>query len=177
VRRPQGTEVVLTAEPASAGRRELAGFRRGDRVRIEVATGIPGVLDIAGGQPVLVKDGRNAATGSCATAFCSRQPRTGIGLRRDGLALVMTVDGLQAHWSVGMTPEQWAELFLQVGAVDAINLDGGASTQMVVKGLGLVDRPSTPNGAQRHVGTALVVLPGEDPDVPSGLRAGAGPSP
>ncbi|MEX2274737.1 MAG: phosphodiester glycosidase family protein [Actinomycetota bacterium] len=173
VRRPAGTEVVLAAD--GSARSELAGIRRGQRIRIEVATDVPGMLDLAGGQPVLVKDGKNVAGGRCTTSFCTKQPRTGLGMRSDGLALVMTVDGLQEHWSVGMTPSDWADLFVQVGAADAINLDGGASTQMVVKGLGLVDRPSTPNGKQRHVGTALVVLPGEDAGVPPTLRSEPGP--
>jgi exopolysaccharide biosynthesis protein len=139
-------------------------------VALVVSTGVPGVVDIAGGQPVLVKDGRSVVRGRCTTSFCTPQPRTGIGLRSDGVALVMTVDGLRRGWSVGMTPARWADLFVQVGAADAINLDGGASTQMVVRGLGLVDRPSTPNGEERHVGTALVVLDGGDASIPAPLR-------
>jgi exopolysaccharide biosynthesis protein len=48
----------------------------------------------------------------------------------------------------------------KLGAVDALNLDGGGSSTMVVKG-DVVNRPS--DGQQRRVTTAVLVLPGKDP--------------
>jgi hypothetical protein len=163
-------DVVLAANEGSAGARALADFRSGDRVRAEWSVGLPNVLDIAGGQPVLVKDARGVVPRNCETSFCAPQPRTAVGYTRDGHLLIATVDGRQAGWSVGMSLREWAQAFVQMGAEGALNLDGGGSTTMWVRGEGVVNRPSNAGHRQRRVGTALLVLPGEDTDVPTSLR-------
>jgi exopolysaccharide biosynthesis protein len=56
------------------------------------------------------------------------------------------------------------------GAVGALNLDGGGSTTMWVRGEGVVSRPSNAGRRQRPVGAALLVLPGRDTGIPSALR-------
>lgn len=162
--------VVLAANAGSAGARDLARFRSGDRVRAQWSFGLPGVLDIAGGQPVLVKDGRGVVPRGCDTTFCAPQPRTAVGYTQDGRVLIATVDGRQSGWSVGMSLRQWAQACVQMGAEGGLNLDGGGSTTMWVRGEGVVNRPSNAGHRQRRVGTALLVLPGEDTDVPTSLR-------
>jgi exopolysaccharide biosynthesis protein len=47
-----------------------------------------------------------------------------------------------------------------LGAVDALNLDGGGSSEMVVKGK-VVNRPS--DGRERRITNAVLILPGADP--------------
>ena len=69
----------------------------------------------------------------------------------------------------GCRSKQWTDVFLQMGATGALNLDGGGSTTMWVKGIGVVNRPSNPGHAERPVGTAMLVLPGEDKDMPKSL--------
>jgi Phosphodiester glycosidase len=165
-----GIDVVLAANAGSSGARDLARFRSGDRVRMEWSVGLPNVLDIAGGQPVLVKDGRGLVPRQCDTSFCAPQPRTAVGYTRDGRVLIATVDGRQTGWSVGMSLREWAQAFVQMGAEGVLNLDGGGSTTMWVRGEGVVNRPSNAGHRQRRVGTALLVLPGEDTDVPTSLR-------
>lgn len=165
-----GVDVVLTAVPHSAGARGLEAFHPRDRVRLEWAFGLPNVLDVAGGQPVLVKGGRNVVPRHCPTSFCDAQPRTAVGYTKDGRLLIATVDGRQPGWSTGMSLDAWANVFVQLGAEGALNLDGGGSTTMWVRGRGVVDRPSNPGHRERPVGTALVVLPGRDTDVPAGLK-------
>ncbi|MCB7135701.1 phosphodiester glycosidase family protein [Cellulosimicrobium marinum] len=59
-----------------------------------------------------------------------RHPRTAIGFSEDGAtAYLVVVDGRQSH-SIGMTLPELGELLGQLGADDAINLDGGGSSQM-----------------------------------------------
>ncbi|WP_454042162.1 phosphodiester glycosidase family protein [Cellulosimicrobium sp. Marseille-Q8652] len=59
-----------------------------------------------------------------------RHPRTAIGFSEDGAtAYLVVVDGRQSH-STGMTLPELGELLGQLGADDAINLDGGGSSQM-----------------------------------------------
>ncbi len=56
-----------------------------------------------------------------------------------------------------------ARLFKQLGAVEAMNLDGGGSATMVVKGR-IVNRPS--DNVERPITSAVLVLPGRDSGEP-----------
>jgi Phosphodiester glycosidase len=86
----------------------------------------------------------------------SRQPRTMAGVRRDGSLLLVTVDGRRPGWSAGVTLAEGARVMRSLGARDALNLDGGGSTAMAVRGR-TVSTPSDPSG-ERPVSNAIVVL-------------------
>jgi exopolysaccharide biosynthesis protein len=85
-----------------------------------------------------------------------RHPRTAVGITADGRLLWVTVDGRQAPYSDGMSLAELADLMARLGARDAVNLDGGGSTTMVVRGV-VVNRPSDAAG-ERPVGNALVLV-------------------
>jgi hypothetical protein len=70
--------------------------------------------------------------------------------------LLVTVDGRQTD-SVGMTLDEFADLFRYLGATSALNLDGGGSTTMWVRGQ-TVNQISDPS--ERPVGSAILVVPG-----------------
>jgi hypothetical protein len=70
----------------------------------------------------------------------ARGPRTAIGWDKDGNWLFLVADGRQMA-STGLTIPETAELFRQLGAVEAMNLDGGSSTQLVINGE-LINTPS-----------------------------------
>jgi hypothetical protein len=91
------------------------------------------------------------------TFVTGRQPRTLAGVRPDGTLLLVTVDGRRPGWSVGMTLPEAARLMRSLGASDALNLDGGGSTTMTVRGQ-VVNRPSDRSG-ERPVGDGLFVMP------------------
>lgn len=57
-------------------------------------------------------------------------PRTAIGQREDGAVLMLVVDGRQIT-SLGATMEDLMGIMLKYGAVNAANLDGGSSSQMI----------------------------------------------
>jgi len=120
---------------------------------------------IVGGGPLLVFDGRRVEEPeleSISRVFClARHPRTGMGLRRDGTLLFATVDGRHSDRSVGMSLAELTDLFLGEGAVYAINLDGGGSTTMVVRGEA-VNTPSDPTG-EREGGDAILIYPRKSP--------------
>lgn len=82
-------------------------------------------------------------------------PRTAAGRTADGALILMVVDGRQAG-SRGATLDELAELMVEVGAVDALNLDGGGSSTLVVNG-SLVNRP-TGGTSERQVMSALVTF-------------------
>ena len=80
-------------------------------------------------------------------AFADRRhPRTAVGIDRKGSRLwILVVDGRQEAYSGGMTLPELADLLLALGAAEAINLDGGGSSVMVVAGR-RISRPSDAEG-------------------------------
>ena len=70
-----------------------------------------------------------------------RHPRTLIGIDRHGAIWLVAIDGRQPDHSVGMTFAELLALCNRLDLVDALNLDGGGSTTMVVKGE-VVNKPS-----------------------------------
>jgi exopolysaccharide biosynthesis protein len=117
--------------------------------------------DVLGAGPKLVTAGRvnitTARERMLRTFATERHPRTAIAALADGRALLLVVDGRQPSVSVGMSLAELARLLIELGAHDGINLDGGGSTTMVVKGT-VVNRPSDPTG-ERPVSDAILVLP------------------
>ena len=105
---------------------------------------------------MLVNNGQ-VVLGSCTGAVCSRNPRTSIGLTADGRVLLVVVDGRQSS-SVGMSLLELAQFFVgKLGAESAINLDGGGSSTMAVRGA-LENHPG--DGFERAVSSAVLVFPG-----------------
>lgn len=115
---------------------------------------------IVGGGPQLIKDGRVEITNTAEKilpAFVSDlHPRTAIGRLKSGELLLVTVDGRQTA-SIGMSLTMLADLLIEFGATDAINLDGGGSTTMVIRNK-LANKPSDTTG-ERPVSDALLVYP------------------
>lgn len=116
---------------------------------------------IVGGGPQLISEGEidiRRDQEKITEAFVSeRHPRTAIGRDKSGRLLLVTVDGRQPNISVGMSLPSLAQLLLELHATDAINLDGGGSTTMVV-GDKIVNRPSDSAG-ERPVSDAILVFP------------------
>lgn len=108
--------------------------------------------------------------------YLRRHPRTGLGVTRDGRGVVLvTVDGRQPAFSVGVFQEQLARILLEFGAWDGMDLDSGGSTTMVIRGE-VVNRPSdnaAPDGSggeERKVANALLVHyhPADEPSPRTG---------
>jgi hypothetical protein len=124
--------------------------------------------DAVGGFPVLVRDSiEQAGLDSAGGAGFGpvRHPRTVVGMAAGGRRLfLVTIDGRQPGYSVGMTLREAARLALDLGATEALNLDGGGSTTMAVRRdssgrerYEVVNRPSDPQG-ERPVGNALALV-------------------
>jgi exopolysaccharide biosynthesis protein len=115
--------------------------------------------DILGAGPRLVTNGRVDVTDvrekMIPTFATDLHPRTAIASLADGRALLLVADGRRSPERVGLALDDLARLLIELGAVDAINLDGGGSTAMVVKGA-LVNFPTDPTG-ERPVSDAIVV--------------------
>lgn len=149
------TARLVPATPAM-----LRGLATGDTLRWWTALDGPPrhVVEAVAGIPALVRDGRNVVGDARLTpAFRDqRHPRTAVGWTHDGTLILAVVDGRQPGYSDGMSLDELAELMLGFGAVEALNLDGGGSTTLVVRGE-TANRPSDPRG-ERPVANALIVL-------------------
>ncbi len=63
-----------------------------------------------------------------------RHPRTLVGISQDKkFVYLVTIDGRQPEFSVGTSILESAEILRQLGAYDAVNLDGGGSTTMAYR--------------------------------------------
>ena len=80
--------------------------------------------------PILVLNGEVAYTGHLGSGV---NPRTAIGQRSDGAVLMLVVEGRQVA-SLGATYLDLAQIFLNYGAVNACNMDGGSSSMMWYQG-------------------------------------------
>ena len=95
---------------------------------------------IIGGGPLLLRDGVAPSTQAYEgegfdQAFHSFwHPRTAIGQKADGTLLFVTVTAAEAGVRRGVMLTRLSELFLEWGATDALNLDGGNSSMLVIRG-------------------------------------------
>src|SRR5690606_31231331 len=75
---------------------------------------------------------RIVRTGQVVAGDTALHPRTAAGVTADGKLLLFTVDGRNSSHSQGMSTPEVANLLVQYGAVQAVNLDGGGSTTLVM---------------------------------------------
>ncbi|MBP2627205.1 MAG: Protein of unknown function periplasmic [Firmicutes bacterium] len=151
--------VVLSAHGIME--KTLVGLKVGDKIKITQTLGEKWdkTIDAISAGPRLVKNGSVFLTSKeedfPSDITSGRAPRTAIGTTKDGHVILLVVDGRQQS-SVGMTLLELALLMQEYGAVDAMNLDGGGSSEMVVGGK-VVNNPS--DGRERSVGNALIIVP------------------
>jgi hypothetical protein len=99
-----------------------------------------GAYNAVSGFGMLLTQGRNAGSND------TRHPRTAAGTSRDGGYLYfLLIDGRQPLYSVGTTTKETADWMSQIGGYDALNLDGGGSTTLVISdgngGARMLNRP------------------------------------
>ena len=143
----------------------LAAFKPGDRVtlsaRLIPTSGDPqweNVRHVLGGGPRMLADGLYVGgEGFRSSLLDRRHPRTVIGRLADGRIVLAVVGGRQPYHSLGMTLPELAATLRQLGVTDAMNLDGGGSTTLVVRGV-VINLPSDEFG-ERPVSDVLLVMP------------------
>lgn len=89
-----------------------------------------------------------------------RHPRSCACTRKNGQALLITVDGRNAQ-AQGMSLAELTALLKMLGCEQGINLDGGGSTTMWGKGIGVVNHPSDnkkfDSSGERRVANVILV--------------------
>lgn len=113
-----------------------------------------------GGAGLLMLNGRALtewADEQLSTGFATtRHPRTIVGVDAQDAIWLVTVDGRQPALSLGMSFTELQGLSRRLGLRSSLNLDGGGSTTMVVRG-NVVNHPSDPGGS-RQVSDAILVF-------------------
>jgi len=153
---PNGAVLAANGVAAYA----LRNLKEGDQItlRLGLQPNLGEIAQAVGGGPRLVREGAVSIEHRLerfSDSFAARRhPRTGLGLNGNQLLLV-TVDGRQPGYSAGMTLREFANLFVDLGCREAMNLDGGGSTTMVIRGQ-VVNSPS--DGVERRVANALALF-------------------
>lgn len=153
--------VVLSAAGAGAARLQAwVDAVRGAPAPVSMLFGASkGLQHAVSGHPVLVRNGVVQSMDGNDGKVVNRHPRTVVGWNAEGDVWFVVVDGRQEGHSVGMTLPEAAQYLLDLGATEAMNLDGGGSSTMVTScgspGWCVRNRPS--DGTERPVWTALAV--------------------
>ena len=109
-----------------------------------------GPLLISGGVPEVCKD---------VKFNTNRHPRTAVGILPDGSKVFVVVDGRSSK-SQGATIEEMQKIMMWLGCTDALNLDGGGSSTMVVRGK-IVNHPcdnkAFDSEGERSVANAIII--------------------
>ncbi len=92
-----------------------------------------------GGGPVLVQQGIVRVTNNeenmfSGKAISDRHPRTAMGYTADGRLVVLAVQGRMPGVAEGVSLVQLAEMLISLGCVEALNLDGGGSSCLLING-------------------------------------------
>jgi exopolysaccharide biosynthesis protein len=95
---------------------------------------------VMGSGPLLMMDGKNAYLDE-SSFNTKRHPRSALATNGKKVFLI-TVDGRAPGVADGMTLPELTKIMHYAGAVNALNLDGGGSTTLYVKGIGIVNHPS-----------------------------------
>lgn len=124
-------------------------------------------LNVIGGGPMIVTEGKVIQAWDAEdfnSEFANkRHPRTAVGSTKDGDIWFVQVEGRQAL-SAGATIDELGKIMARLGCVEALNLDGGGSSELALSGM-IINRPS--DGAERPLANTILLfgqLPASDPD-------------
>lgn len=102
-----------------------------------------------GGGPVLIHDGRIWITNKEEQLYSGgetdRRPRTAMGYTRDGRLIILAIQGRSPGVAEGATLEEAAKMLSELRCHEAVNLDGGGSSCMLVNGKETI-KPSDKDG-------------------------------
>lgn len=130
----------------------LQTVKAGDVITLDLNTPLATggtVSQMAGGQPMILKDGKVLDTQGALDHLTSLNPRTAVGYDKDRRKLVLlVVDGRAAN-SVGVVSKVLADIMREVGCSDAMNFDGGGSSELYTRAFGVRNHPS--DGSERTV--------------------------
>jgi hypothetical protein len=117
------------------------------------------VVSAIGGGPTLIHNGKIKITNKEEQMFVGgendKHPRTAMGYTADGRLIIIVIEGRFPGIAEGATLQQEAELLLKLGCYEALNLDGGGSSCMLVNGKETI-KPSDKEGQRPVPGVFMI---------------------
>lgn len=114
---------------------------------------------VIGGGPVLLQNGEIKITNNeerkfAGNAINDRHPRTAIGYTKENQLIILVAEG-RTESAAGITLVQEAQILKDLGCAEALNLDGGGSSCMIINGKA-TNSPSD-KGEQRSVPSVFLI--------------------
>lgn len=136
----------------------VAGLKDGDIVNVTCGIALDGVnggkvTQVLGGCPLIVSGGKVLETQSALDHLVALNPRTAVGFNADGTRLVMLVVDGRSSISAGVVSKVLADIMISTGCTEAMNFDGGGSSELYVRNFGVINAPS--DGTERSVTDGL----------------------
>jgi exopolysaccharide biosynthesis protein len=154
-----GLAISAGEKYSNPNRNHIVTFGPGDVVKIQQPPfELEGVENALSGYRTILKDGKVIENSK------NRHPRTLVGLSKNKKELYLVViDGRKPGVTEGATVAEAANFARSLGAFQALNLDGGGSSTMVIHdsidGVRVLNQPS--DGFERRVANHLCVFAGE----------------
>jgi len=132
-------------------------IRKGDKVKFSYDSEFSQIIQAYECGSWIVKDGEVVIgdKDEWVGVMTNRDPRTVIGLKDKHRVVLLTVDGRQPGYSAGFTGKELGQFLLGLGIKNAAMLDGGSSTEMIIKNQ-IINKPSY-KGLERPLGGAMIV--------------------
>lgn len=136
-------------------------IKEGDVIEVSTSVVMPNGTqitpsEVVSGYPVILRDGVTTDPVDILKHLNGLHPRTAVGNDADNTKLVVLIVDGRSDVSDGCTSKVLADIMRYVGCDDAINLDGGGSSELYVKNLGICNVPS--DGKERTVANGLYAV-------------------
>jgi len=173
----EGSMAIPTGGYVLSGHGTAATFvqnlKAGDVVAMDLNPDLPGIegkaiRQMASGMPVILSGGVTLDTEGALDHLTALNPRTAVGYDAAKTKLVLlVVDGRGV--SAGVVSKVLADIMREVGCTEAMNFDGGGSSELYAADFGVVNTPS--DGIERSVTNAVwAVALGEEDDEVAEIR-------
>lgn len=149
-----GDELVLSGHGLAA--EFVKNLAVGDEVTLNFTSNTPGgvsVSQLAGGLPVILSEGKTLDTQNALDHLTSLHPRSAVGFDASRTKVVLLVVDGRSTASKGVTSRQLADIMRYLGCTEALNFDGGGSSEFYTSKLGIRNHPS--DGKERAVCDAV----------------------
>jgi hypothetical protein len=139
----------------------VASLKKGDTIEIATTISTSGGANInpsevVSGYPVILRDDKTTNPIDILYHLNGLHPRTAIGNDKSGTKLIILIVDGRSKDSEGCTSKVLADIMRYVGCDDAMNLDGGGSSELYVRSLGICNVPS--DGKERTVANGIFAI-------------------
>lgn len=149
-----GSGIVLSGH--GTGKEFVSALAEGDIVELTFSSEYPQAGDIAqmaGGMPVILSNSVTLDTDNAIDHLPANHPRTAIGYDATATKVVMLVVDGRSSISAGCSTKVLADIMRYLGCTEALNFDGGGSSELYTTSLGIRNIPS--DGKERTVCNAV----------------------